>query len=71
MNELIFFKIPPQDAGLFIGNLHNSVTDEEFTALHFATYHGNGPLIKFLIENCEADMHKKNKYGSTVLHIAA
>lgn len=49
----------------------NSVTDEEFTALHFATYHGNGPLIKFLIENCEADMHKKNKYGSTVLHIAA
>ena len=49
----------------------NSPTDEEFTALHFATYHGNAQLIKFLIENCDADIHKKNKYGSTVLHVAA
>ena len=29
MNELIFFKIPPQDACLFIANLHISVTEEE------------------------------------------
>ena len=29
----------------------NSPTDEEFTALHFATYHGNYNLIKFLIDN--------------------
>ena len=49
----------------------NVVTDEEFSPLHFATYHGNVQLIKFLMENCEADMHKRNKFGSTVLHIAA
>ena len=29
----------------------NFPTDEEFTALHFATYHGNYNLIKFLIDN--------------------
>ena len=29
----------------------NQPTDEEFTALHFATYHGNYNLIKFLIDN--------------------
>lgn len=49
----------------------NSPTDEEFTALHFATYHGNYNLIKFLIDNAKADIFKKNKFGSTVLHIAA
>lgn len=49
----------------------NSPTDEEFTALHFATYHGNYSLIKFLIENAKADINKRNKFGSTVLHIAA
>ena len=49
----------------------NTPTDEEFTALHFSTYHGNSFLIKFLIENCDADINKKNKYGSTVLHVAA
>lgn len=49
----------------------NAFTDDEFTALHFATYHGNYTLIKFLIDNCEADLFKRNKFGSTVLHIAA
>jgi ankyrin repeat protein len=49
----------------------NAPTDEEFTALHFATYHGNYNLIKFLIETAKADIHKRNKFGSTVLHIAA
>lgn len=28
----------------------NQVTDEQFTALHFATYHGNFELIKILVE---------------------
>ncbi len=49
----------------------NAPTDEEFTALHFATYHGNFNLIKFLIENAKADIYKKNKFGSSVLHIAS
>ena len=49
----------------------NTPTDEEFTALHFATYHGNYTLIKFLIDNAKADINKRNKFGSTVLHIAA
>ena len=49
----------------------NTPTDEEFTALHFATYHGNYTLIKFIIDNTDADMSKKNKFGSSVLHIAA
>jgi len=49
----------------------NAPIDEEFTALHFATYHGNYNLIKFLIETAKADIHKRNKFGSTVLHIAA
>ena len=54
-----------------LSNWCNTPTDEEFTALHFSTYHGNAHLIKFLIENCDADMNKRNKYGSTALHIAA
>jgi len=49
----------------------DSQTDEGFTALHFATYHGNFTLIKFLIETCNADIKKKNKFGSTVMHVAA
>jgi ankyrin repeat protein len=49
----------------------NSPTDEGFTALHFATYHGNYSLIKFLIEEASADFHKRNKFGSSMLHVAA
>ena len=49
----------------------NQQTDEGFTALHFATYHGSFPLIKYLMDNANADMHVTNKFGSSVLHIAA
>jgi len=49
----------------------NAPTDEDFTALHFATYHGNYSLIKFLLDNASADIHKRNKFGSSVLHVAA
>lgn len=49
----------------------NTPTDEEFTALHFATYHGNFQLIKFLIENADANIHQRNKFGSTVMHVAS
>ena len=33
----------------------NTPTDDHFTALHFATYHGNFTLIKFLIEEAQAN----------------
>ena len=59
------------DKRLALSQWANSHTDEEFTALHFATYHGNYNLILFLIENADADIYKRNKFGSTVLHIAA
>ena len=60
-----------EDKQRVLSDWANSPTDEEFTALHFATYHGNYNLIKFLIDNANADIYKKNKFGSTVLHIAA
>lgn len=49
----------------------NQTTDDEFSPLHFATYHGNYNIIKFIMENCDVDIYKKNKFGSSVLHIAA
>ena len=52
-------------------NWVNEPTDDEFTALHFASYHGNYSIIKFLVENTDVDIHKRTKLGSTVLHIAA
>jgi len=30
-------------------------TDEQFTAIHFATYHGNFELIKLLVEELGAN----------------
>lgn len=54
-----------------IGMWVNTPTDEEFTALHFAAYHGNFYLSKFLIEHGKADIFKKNKFGSTLMHVAA
>jgi len=47
------------------------VTDELFTALHFATFHGNFEMIKILIEQMDADVHARNVYGANVLHVSA
>lgn len=46
-------------------------TDEEFTAVHFATYHGNQELVTILVEEMSADFNLRNMYGANVLHIAA
>jgi hypothetical protein len=46
-------------------------TDEQFTALHFATYHGNMDLIQILTEEMNANYNLKNMYGANVLHIAS
>lgn len=49
----------------------NSPTDEGFTPIHFATYHGNFTLIKFLLDSAGADVSRKNRFGSSVMHVAA
>ena len=49
----------------------NTPTDEKFTALHFATYHGNFELIQIMCDEMGANMFTKNVYGANVLHIAA
>jgi palmitoyltransferase len=52
-------------------NWVNSFTDEKFTALHFASYHGNFDLIKLMVDEMGANVHVINVYGATCLHIAA
>ena len=49
----------------------NSTTDDDFTAIHFATKHGNYTMLNLLIEKAKADLLIKNKFGATVMHIAA
>lgn len=49
----------------------NFTTDDNFTALHFATKHGNYTMLSLLVEKGEADLQIKNKFGATVMHIAA
>lgn len=46
-------------------------TDEEFRALHFASYHGNLQIIKILVEEMKADINVQNCYGANVLHVSA
>jgi ankyrin repeat protein len=45
----------------------NKQTDENFTALHFAAYHGNLELCIKLVEQLGADMKMRNIYGASVL----
>ena len=49
----------------------NQPTDEKFTALHFASYHGNFELIKLMVEEMGANVNVTNIYGANCLHIAA
>jgi ankyrin repeat protein len=49
----------------------NKTTDENFTALHFAAYHGNLKLSIKLVEEMGANFNARNIYGANVLHIAA
>ena len=63
--------ISKEERSAILGKWVNASSDEEFTALHFATYHGKAALIKLLIDNCAADMNRRTKYGSTVLNLAA
>lgn len=49
----------------------NRKTDEQFTAVHFATFHSNMDMVKILVEEMHCDITTKNVYGANVLHVAA
>ena len=49
----------------------NTPTEDQFTALHFATRHANLTILTLLVERGGADIYQRNKFGSTVMHIAA
>lgn len=44
--------------------------DDSFTALHFASFHGNLSLIRLLIRY-GADINAENKNGVNMLHVCA
>jgi ankyrin repeat protein len=46
-----------------------SFGEDGFTALHFASFHGNGSLIKFMVKH-GADIYAKNRQGINMLHVA-
>eukprot|EP00347_Sterkiella_histriomuscorum_P023344 403335004 len=48
----------------------SSKGEEGFSALHFASFHGNIPLIRYLM-NYGADPTLTNKQGINMLHVAA
>lgn len=47
-----------------------SRSDQGFYPLHFASFHGNIPLIKLLMRN-KADYTVKTSDGINMLHVAA
>jgi len=49
----------------------NKPTDEDFTAVHFASYHGNLELVIKLVEELQADFSTTNMYGANVIHVAS
>ena len=49
----------------------NHKSNRGFTAMHFAAFHGNIEMIKYLIEEMEADVNCVNNIGINVLHCAA
>ena len=62
---------PQDEKKQFLKTWVDAPTDEGFTCIHFATYHGNYHLLKFLTQTAQADIHVKNKFGSSVMHVAA
>lgn len=47
-----------------------SMSEQGFYPLHFASFHGNIPLIKLLMRN-KADFRVKTSEGINMLHVAA
>lgn len=48
----------------------SSKGEEGFTALHFAAFHGNMKLIRFLVD-LGGNVYAKNKQEINMLHVAA
>ena len=44
--------------------------EDSFTALHFASFHGNLSLVRMLIKH-GADIFMTNKNGLSMIHVAA
>jgi hypothetical protein len=65
------FNLPSNDAPNLrrdvLARWVNRETDEEFTCLHFAAYHGNITLSVKLVEEMGANIDQKNVYGANVL----
>jgi len=49
----------------------NMPTNENFTALHYVAQNGNYTMLHLLVEKAGADINIRNKFGASVLHIAA
>ena len=45
--------------------------NDEWTALHFASWKGHLEIVKYLTETCHVDTEAKNNLGSTALHYAS
>ena len=59
------------EIGLMASLIEPGRTDEKFTALHFASYHGNFELVKLMVNEMGANVNVTNVYGANCLHIAA
>ena len=49
----------------------NLQTNENFTALHYVAQHGNYTMLTLLVEKAGADLNIRNKFGASVMHMAA
>lgn len=49
----------------------NMQTNENFTALHYVAQHGNYTMLTLLVEKGGADLNIRNKFGASVMHLAA
>jgi ankyrin repeat protein len=47
--------VDPKERAEALKKWANTPTDERFTALHFASYHGNMKVIRILLEKINAD----------------
>ena len=48
----------------------NGQGDDGFTALHFASFHGNIKLVEYLVKN-GANVFAVNRSGINMIHVAA
>ena len=48
----------------------HTLGEEGFTALHFASFHGNLKMIRYLMSQ-GADIFARNRHNINMLHVAA